>query len=77
MTEIVVPKWGLTVDEVTLVAWLTSVGEPVSVGDSVAEVETDKVTTEITSQVEGTVVELLVEEGAVLDIGQPIAKIDP
>lgn len=77
MTEIVVPKWGLTIDEVTLVAWLKRVGDRVELDEPVAEVETDKVTQELLSQVEGTITELLVEEGAELKVGDPIAKVDP
>lgn len=77
MTEIVVPKWGLTTDEVTLLTWFKEVGDTVAVDEPVAEAETDKVTQEIVSQVAGTITELLVDEGDDLIIGQPIAKIDP
>lgn len=77
MSEIVVPKWGLTTEEATLVEWYIEVGDTVAVDEPVAEVETDKVTQEIVSQVEGTIVQLLVDEGADLTIGQPIAKVEP
>lgn len=77
MSEIVIPKWGLTVEEVTLVAWLKQVGDHVEVDEPVAEVDTDKVTQELVSQVSGTIVELLVEEGADLKVGDPVARVDP
>lgn len=77
MSEIVVPKWGLTTEEATLLEWYKEVGDTVAVDEPVAEVETDKVTQEIVSQVEGTIVQLLVDEGADLTIGQPIAKVEP
>lgn len=77
MSEIVVPKWGLTTEEATLLEWYKEVGDTVAVDESVADVETDKVTQEIVSSVEGTIVELLVEEGAELAVGQPIAKVEP
>lgn len=77
MSEIVVPKWGLTSDEVTLVAWYKQVGDTVAVDEPVAEVETDKVTQEIVSQVEGTITELLADVEDELAVGQPIAKVDP
>lgn len=77
MSEIVVPKWGLTTEEGTLLEWYKRVGDTVAVDEPVAEVETDKVTQEIVSQVDGTIVQLLVDEGADLTIGQPIAKVEP
>lgn len=75
--EIVVPKWGLTIEQVTLLEWYKNVGDTVSVGESVAEVETDKATQEIVSQVQGRVVEILVEKGTDLNVGDPIARVDP
>ena len=77
MTEIVVPKWGLTTDEMVLVEWLKQPGDTVAADEPVAEVETDKVTNEIVSQVAGTITQLLVAEGDSVEIGQPIAKVDP
>lgn len=77
MSEIVVPKWGLTTDGATLVTWYKQVGDTVALEEPVAEAETDKVTQEIVSQVAGTIAELLVDEGDDLVVGQPIAKVDP
>ncbi|ASR37392.1 biotin attachment protein [Prauserella marina] len=77
MSEIVVPKWGLTTEEVVLLKWYKQVGDQVAVDEPVAEAETDKVTQEIVSQIAGTVTELLVEEGDELTVGQPIVRIDP
>lgn len=77
MSEIIVPKWGLTTDEMTLLEWYKEVGDTVDVDEPVAEVETDKATQEIVSQAAGTIVQLLADEGDDLEVGQPIAKIDP
>lgn len=77
MSEIVVPKWGLTTDEITLLSWYKAVGDTVAIDEPIAEVETDKVTQEIVSQVDGTITELLAAEGAELTVGQPIAKVEP
>lgn len=77
MNEIVVPKWGLTTEEMTLLEWYKEVGDTITVDEPIAEVETDKVTQEIVSQVAGTITELLVAEGDDLQVGQPIAKVDP
>lgn len=77
MSEIIVPRWGLTTDEMTLLEWYKEVGDTVDVDEPVAEVETDKATQEIVSQAAGTIVQLLADEGDDLEVGQPIAKIDP
>ena len=49
MTDIVVPQWGLTTDEATLNTWLKTVGDHVEVGESIAELETDKTTADLDS----------------------------
>lgn len=76
MQEIVVPKWGVTMDEARLMSWLKGVGDYVAVDEPVAEMETDKAAADIESQVAGRIVELLVEEGASVEPGQPIARVE-
>lgn len=77
MSEIVVPRWGLTSEEATLVAWLKNVGDRVVVDEPVAEAETDKAIQEIVSPVAGTIVQLLAAEGDEVETGQPIAAVEP
>lgn len=74
--EIVVPKWGVTMDEATLVVWLKQVGDDVAEDEPVAEMETDKADAEIVSQVSGRITELLVDEGALVEAGQVIARVE-
>ena len=57
------PQMGYDMQEGTLVRWLKSVGDEVSLGDAVAEIETDKAVVEFESTAEGVLLELLVEEG--------------
>lgn len=76
MQEIVVPKWGVTMDEARLMSWLKGVGDDVAVDEPVAEMETDKAAADIESQVAGRIVELLVEEGASVEPGQSIARVE-
>lgn len=74
MEEIRVPDLeGAT--EITLGSWLKRVGDEVVEGDAVAEALTDKVNAEIESPVSGVIEELLVEEGATVASGQPIARV--
>ncbi|MFI0486217.1 lipoyl domain-containing protein [Actinomadura sp. 9N215] len=76
MTDVVVPKWGATMDEATIVQWLKNVGDRVAEDEPIAEMETDKATAEIVSPAAGTVVELLVAQDADVVVGQVIARID-
>jgi pyruvate/2-oxoglutarate dehydrogenase complex dihydrolipoamide acyltransferase (E2) component len=75
MTEIIVPKWGLTMDEAVLTVWLKQPGDSVAQDESVAEVETDKATGEIVSPVAGVLLDVLVDAGAQVEPGQVIGRI--
>ena len=75
MTEVQVPQWGLTMDDAILTTWFKAVGERVTEGESLAEVETDKITSELESPVSGVVSELLVVEGTGVIPGQVVAHI--
>ncbi|MFC9978403.1 lipoyl domain-containing protein [Gordonia sp. NPDC127522] len=75
MSDIVVPQWGLTMEEATLVSWLKAVGDHVDEGEPIADLETDKTNAELESTVAGTITELLVEEGTEVVPGQVVAKV--
>ncbi|WP_299028614.1 dihydrolipoamide acetyltransferase family protein [uncultured Thermanaerothrix sp.] len=76
MAEIVtMPKLGFDMAEGTLVRWLKAEGEPVTKGEILAEIETDKATVEVESTHSGVVHRLLVEAGTVVPVGTPIAII--
>ncbi len=67
------PKLGLTMTEGTVVKWHRSVGDWVSPGDVVAEVETEKITNEVTAPRAGRIAKILVAEGTTVEVGVPIA----
>jgi pyruvate/2-oxoglutarate dehydrogenase complex dihydrolipoamide acyltransferase (E2) component len=69
------PKLADTLVEGTLGRWLKQVGESVSSGEALASIETDKVTTELTSPAAGTLLEVLVAEGRTVPVETPIARI--
>ncbi len=69
------PKLGFDMAEGTLVRWLKKVGENVNKGEVLAEIETDKATVEVESSASGVVRRLVVDEGAIVPIGSPIAII--
>jgi pyruvate dehydrogenase E2 component (dihydrolipoamide acetyltransferase) len=75
MAIVIMPKMGDAMEEGTLLKWLKSVGEEVSEGDAIAEIETDKVTLELEASESGFLTNTLVEEGAVVPIGEPVATI--
>lgn len=70
---ITMPKLGFDMQEGTLVRWVRAEGENINKGDVLAEIETDKATVEVESSASGIVRKLLVDQGAVVPIGAPIA----
>lgn len=74
--EIVMPKLGESIIEATITKWLKKEGDLVKEDESVLEIATDKVDSEIPSPVEGILVERLFKEGDVVAIGTVIAVID-
>lgn len=74
-TLVRMPRLADTLVEGTLGRWLKQVGEPVNFGEPLASIETDKVTTDLTSPGAGTLLEVLVEEGQTVPVETPIARI--
>ncbi|MDC1516518.1 2-oxo acid dehydrogenase subunit E2 [Cyclobacteriaceae bacterium] len=74
--EMTMPKMGESVMEGTILSWLKKVGDPIDEDESVLEVATDKVDTEIPSTHAGILKEILAEEGDVIQVGKPIAIIE-
>jgi len=58
--EIKLPQWGMGMREGTVVRWLKGVGDPVSEGEEIVEIEADKVTAMVSSPMDGTLVEIRV-----------------
>jgi 2-oxoglutarate dehydrogenase E2 component (dihydrolipoamide succinyltransferase) len=74
--EIIMPKMGESIIEATITKWLVNVGDNVEEDDSLAEIATDKVDSEIPSPVEGKMIEQFFQEGDVVAVGKPIAVIE-
>lgn len=77
MAEFVMPSLGADMTAGTLAKWRVVAGDHVSQGDIIAEVETDKGLIEVEVFESGRVEKLLVEEGAKVPVGTPLAKIAP
>ena len=67
--EITMPKWGLTMEEGTLVKWMVEAGTKVEPGMELAEVETDKIVNVLENMHSGVVRRIVAEEGDVLPVG--------
>lgn len=74
--EVIMPKIGLDMEEGTISAWVKQVGDKVQEDDVLAEIETDKATTEIKSSMNGTLVEIVAQEGDTVEITKTIAWIE-
>jgi pyruvate dehydrogenase E2 component (dihydrolipoamide acetyltransferase) len=72
---ITMPKLGFDMAEGILVEWVKQVGDEVAEDDIIAIIETDKANVEVTPFKTGVLRELLVEEGAIVPVGEPIAVI--
>jgi 2-oxoglutarate dehydrogenase E2 component (dihydrolipoamide succinyltransferase) len=76
-TDVVMPQMGVSVSEGTITKWLKQVGETIAADESLLEISTDKVDTEVPSPASGVVAEILVQEGETVEVGTKLAVIAP
>ncbi len=74
--ELIMPKMGESIIEATILNWVKSVGDTVEEDETVLEIATDKVDSEIPSPVDGKITEILFEKDAVVPVGQVIAILE-
>lgn len=74
--QMVMPKMGESIMEGTILNWLKKVGDRIEQDESILEVATDKVDTEVPSTHAGVVIQILAKEGDVVPIGKPILVIE-
>lgn len=74
--ELVMPKLGESIIEATITKWLKKVNDNIEIDDSIAEIATDKVDSEIPSPVSGKLIKILFNEGDVVAIGKVIAIVE-
>jgi 2-oxoglutarate dehydrogenase E2 component (dihydrolipoamide succinyltransferase) len=73
--ELILPKMGESVAEATITSWLKAEGDTIEAEESVVEIATDKVDSEVPSPADGVISKILVAEGEVAQVGQVIAII--
>ena len=74
--ELKLPKMGESVAEATITNWLKKVGDPIEADEAVLEIATDKVDSEVPSEVSGVLSEILFNVDDVVKVGQTIAYIE-
>ena len=74
--ELKLPQMGESVAEATLTAWLKEVGDTIEMDEAVFEIATDKVDSEVPSEVEGVLLEKLFNIDDVIKVGQTVAVIE-
>lgn len=68
-TEVVLPQWGMNMQEGTIVAWLKEEGDPIQQGEPFAEVETEKINTVFEAPVSGVIAHRMVAQGETVPVG--------
>jgi pyruvate/2-oxoglutarate dehydrogenase complex dihydrolipoamide acyltransferase (E2) component len=76
MTDVHIPKMGMSTVEVEITSVLVAVGDTVKVGDELVEVEGDKATFAIEAEVAGTIAEILVAQGDEREVGDVVVRIE-
>ncbi len=74
--ELILPKMGESVAEATIIKWVKNVGDPIDADESVLEIATDKVDSEVPSPVAGKLSKIISQEGDVVKVGAVIAIIE-
>ena len=74
--ELIMPKMGESVAEATIISWQKEVGETIEIDETVVEIATDKVDSEVPSSVEGVLVKKLFEADDVVKVGEVFAIVE-
>lgn len=74
--KVLLPQFGMGMQDGEIVRWLKSVGDAVADGEPLVEIEAAKTTVEVPSPAAGTLVEIVAEEGDTVDVRAHIATIE-
>ena len=74
--ELLMPKMGESIIEATILGWLKNEGDTIDLDEPICEIATDKVDSEVPSEVAGVISKILYKEGDVVAVGAPLAIIE-
>jgi 2-oxoglutarate dehydrogenase E2 component (dihydrolipoamide succinyltransferase) len=74
--ELIMPKMGESVSEATIISWSKNIGDTIELDETIIEIATDKVDSEVPSTHEGKLVEMLFQADDVVQVGQPFAIVE-
>ncbi len=74
-TNVLLPQWGMNMEDGLLVKWLVSEGDTVEAGQPLVEIETAKIESELESPVPGVIAHIMASEGEIVDVGNIVAVI--
>ena len=74
--KLLLPAMGESVDEATVTRWLKNEGDIIEADDAIVEIATDKVDSEVPSEISGKLLKKLVDENQVVRVGEPLAIIE-
>lgn len=75
-TRVVLPKWGMGIEEGTILRWLRAEGDRVTQGEPIVEIETAKATQEVEAPISGTLVTIMLREGETAAVNTEICVIE-
>jgi len=75
LVDVTMPQMGVSVTEGTIVAWPHEVGDPIAADETICEISTDKIDTEVPAPVSGVLAEVLVPIGETVEVGTVLARI--
>ena len=74
-TNVLLPQWGMNMEDGTLTKWLVSEGDEIAEGQPLVEVETAKINSELESPATGVVAHIMAAEGSLVKVGELVAVI--
>lgn len=70
------PRFGMNMEEATIAKWHKQPGDAFKSGEPLYDIETEKVTTEVTAPCDGRLVEILAQSESTVEVGRPVCKIE-
>ena len=74
--DIIMPKLGLTMTEGTIIKWLKAEGDKVTLGESILEIETEKIANVVESPADGTLTKIIAMEGEIYEVSAVLGTIE-